>query len=118
MRLNQWALDLAAQLASATTPVAVDPRDARVPGGVLMVRTITPDRLAATPVTVEWDLVLLSAGATPVALDELGVMAGDVLSRFPDLTFEAVTITDPNLAGGADPLPALTTTITTDCEDD
>lgn len=115
MNLGTWTQDLATLLASADTPVTVDPRDVRVPGGLLMVRTIAPDRLAASPFTVEFDLVIISAGATPVALDELGRMASDVLTRWPTLSFEAVTITDPNLSG--DPLPALTATIQTECED-
>lgn len=115
MNLGTWAQELATLLSSEDTPVVVDPRDVRVPGGVLMVRTVAPDRLAASPFTVEFDLVLISAGATPVALDELGRMAGDVLTRWPAMAFEAITITDPNLSG--DPLPALTATIQTECED-
>lgn len=115
MNLGTWAQELATELSSPTTPIVVDPRDVRVPGGVLMVRTIRPDRLAASPLTVEFDLVLVSAGATPVALDELGRMAGDIDTRWDSLRWEAITINDPNLSG--DPLPALTATIQTDCED-
>ena len=115
VNLGTWANELAAALTSEDTPVVVDPRDVRVPGGVVMVRNIAPDRLAATPYTVEFELVLVSAGATPEALDELGRMAGDVLTRWPALAFEAATINDPNLSG--DPLPALVATIQTECED-
>ncbi len=102
-------------LATDRTPVVTDPRNVRVPGGILMVRNITPDRLAAAPYTVDFELVLVSSGTTPVALDELGTAAEDVLSRWPSLTFEAITISDPNVS--SDPLPALTATITTECED-
>ena len=115
MRLGTWAHELAETLSSEATPVVVDPRDVRVPGGVLMVRRVDPDRLAASPLTVDFELVLISAGATPEALDELGRMAGDVATRWHSLVWEAITITDPNVS--PDPLPALTTTIQTDCED-
>lgn len=115
MRLGDWTQELAATLGSTTTPVVTDPRDVRVPGGILMVKNIAPDRLAGTPYSVDFELVLVSSGATPVALDELGAAAEDVLSRWPSLAFEAININDPNLSG--DPLPALTTTITTECED-
>ena len=115
MNLGAWTRELAAVLSSEDTPVVSDPRDVRVPGGIVMARTITPDRLAAAPYTVEFELILVSAGATPEALDELGHMAGDVLTRWPALAFEALTITDPNLSGG--PLPGLTATISTECED-
>lgn len=115
MNLGVWTQELVTLLASEDTPVAADPRDVRVPGGIVMVRSITPDRLSSVPVTVEYELVLVSAGATPEALDELGRMAGDISSRWPGLTFEALSINDPNLSG--DPLPALTATISTECED-
>ena len=115
MNLGTWARELAAVLSSEETPAVVDPRDVRVPGGIVMVRNIAPDRLAASPFTVDFELVLVSPGATPEALDDLGRMAQDVLTRWPALTFEAATITDPNISG--DPLPALVTTITTECED-
>lgn len=115
MQIGAWTKQLAGMLSTDRTHIVTDPRDVRVPGGVLMVRSITPDRLAAAPYTVEFELVLLSAGSTPVALDELGNAAEDVLSAWPSLSFEAITVNDPNVA--SDPLPALTATITTECED-
>ena len=115
MNIGTWAQELATALASEDTPVVVDPRDVRVPGGVLMLRTIAPDRLAATPYTVAFELVLISSGATPVALDELGRMAADIDTRWDSLSWEAITITDPNVS--PDPVPALVTTIQTECED-
>ena len=115
VNIGTWTQELAEQLGSATTPVVLDPRDVRVPGGVLMLRSVDPDRVAATPYSVDFELVLISSGATRVALDELGRAASDVLSRWPSLSFEAITINDPNISG--DPLPALTATISTECED-
>lgn len=116
MNLGAHAADLAGTLAESGVPVATDPRNARVPGAVLQVDKITNDRLSGQLRDVTWRLVILGSGSgTPEALDSLGRAVTALNDAWPleDITATAFTI--PNLA--ADPLPAFTATITTECED-
>ena len=115
MRLGTWTLEVAALLGDEAHPVTTDPRAVRVPGGIVFPETIHADRLAAAPYAVTWRIVLVSAGTTPVALDELGRLADHIDGVTGGLEWETTTISDPNLS--ADPLPALQATYTTDCED-
>lgn len=118
MDLYNWAKDTAEEIAAAGVPCATDKRDLTVPGALLAPRTITPDRLAAGIYTVEWDLLLIAGGAgTDAALAELGDMGTRLEDAgLLDVPLEAAVIELPN--HNPDGLPALTGTITNECEDD
>ncbi len=116
MNLGQHAADLAGQLAASGVPVALDPRDARIPGAVLQVDRIDNPRLDRVLVDVTWRLVILgsTAGTVP-ALDTLGDLVSKLAAVVPLEDLEATAFTLPNLS--PDPVPAFTATITTECED-
>lgn len=117
MQLGTWLREVTDLLSNPDTNVYVvaDPRDVRVPGGVVYPARIAADRLAAGSYSVDWRVVLIAPGDTLTASDELGRLASDIDSRLGGLTWEATTVADPNIA--SDPIPALTATLTLDWED-
>lgn len=113
MTLADDARDAAAELSAAgAVHVATDPREVRVPGALLALRSVNYNTLDDTP-EATWDLVLIgSAGSQHLALDSLGDQAAALSSHVEGGRFEARTIRDPNIS--PDPLPALVATIITE----
>lgn len=116
MDLAQDLADVVELVKGAGVRAAADRRDLRVPGVLVLLRRIRDDRLGGA-YTVDWDLVIVAGnsgqGAALRALSGItnrlyaaGLTLGDI---------EAATYVDPNHSG--DPLPALTATLTTECED-
>lgn len=116
MRIDQWSTELVALLQQCGIPAVTDPRNVIVPGAFVAVRRITGDRLSRGPYTVEWSVTLIAGGGgTPAALKTLGDLAALLEESFPGLVLEAAAISLPNVS--PDPMPALSTTITIECED-
>lgn len=112
MNLAQDARDLVAELTALGIPAACDPRDARVPGAIVYPSTLTLATMAGGRED-RWTIILIgSAGGMMPALDSLSDMADKLAGLVPE--WEAITLADRNLS--ADPLPALTATITLESE--
>lgn len=115
MDLAAEAKATAAELTAGTSlHVATDPRNIRIPGGLLAVREVRYNVLGAD-VEVLWDLVLIgSTGSQHLALGSLGDLAAAVADKVEGGTFEARTVRDPNVS--PDPVPALVATVITQPE--
>lgn len=115
MDLAAEATATAAELTAGTSlHVATDPRNVRIPGGLLAVREVRYDVLGAD-VEVVWDLVLIgSTGSQGLALGSLGDLASQVAQHVEQGVFQARTVRDPNVS--PDPVPALVGTVITQPE--
>lgn len=116
MHLDQWTKELVAGLAEAGVHAASDKRNLAVPGVLVSPASIDPLTLGGDVWTVEWDVVLIASDSgTDSAVRQLTRLAEklDEVHRLGRL--EAVAIRLPNHS--PDGLPALRTTITTECED-
>lgn len=116
MNLAAWTRELVDGLAAAGVSAAADKRDVTTPGVLIVPKSIDYPNLGGDVYTVEWDALLIASDpGTLGSLDELT----DLLEKLDAVhhlgRLEAVTVALPN--HNPDGLPALRTTLTTECED-
>ena len=98
-------------LRAADVPAAIDPADVSIPGVITYPGAVDYDRLDAGEATVEVDLVLVAGQLRGGdALGQLDSLVERVRAIFPAARFDAVTAAIQSQ--GADPFPALRTTVT------
>lgn len=116
VNLAQWTEEVVEHLSTAGLAVAADKRNVSVPGALVAFNNATAQALGGDVWTVEWDVLLIATDAgTAGALRQLQKLANQLEEVTQGDTYTAVMVTLPNHS--PDGLPALRTTITTECED-
>lgn len=117
MHLLEHARELKAQLEALGLDVAIDPRDVTIPGVFITPATFKFDRLAGSTGSADWSLIILGPYDVESALSDLGDRITLIAGAGFDLgEVSVVSITDPTIS--RDPIPALSTTLRTEWEDD
>lgn len=117
MKLGAACQAVAQMITDAGVPAVTDERDLNLPGALVGPANVSFEVLDATSYVAAWDvwLVTIDNGAGP-ALDELGDMLAKVRAvvQVDEARAQAVVLANH----GADPLPALTFTLTTQITED